>query len=156
MIDDSISELRREIETLGADIVTLVETYSSTSRQRADAFELSAGVTVGLRLGWDLGQWADRSKSRKVWAAHALISLSLSTATRQVRRVDGTVGAGRTSSGVCMQSDNKIANRGRWTRSLRCVRYDQCQFGMTSVDSVGNVRRTYKVTWFMTGASRRP
>ena len=38
MFDDNMPEPRREAETLGADAVALVQTYSSTSRQRADAF----------------------------------------------------------------------------------------------------------------------
>ena len=45
-VDDSMPELRR-----GADAVALAEAYSSTSRQRAGAFGLSAGVAMDLRLG---------------------------------------------------------------------------------------------------------
>ena len=65
-----------------------------------------------------------------------------------------------------MQS-SKIANRARWTRSLRvslggvggklrsidgmrCVRCDQCQFGVTSVDSAVTVAPACKATGFMT------
>ena len=33
MVDDSMPELRREAEALGADAVALAESYSSTSRQ---------------------------------------------------------------------------------------------------------------------------
>ena len=33
---------------------------------------------------------------------------------------------------------------------MRCVRCDQCQFGMTSVDSAGNVGPACKATGFMT------
>ena len=33
---------------------------------------------------------------------------------------------------------------------MRCVRCDQCQFGMTSVDNVGNVGPACKATGFMT------
>ena len=33
---------------------------------------------------------------------------------------------------------------------MRCVQCDQCQFGMTSVDSVGNVGPACKATGFMT------
>ena len=65
MVDDSMPELRREAEALGADAVALVETYSSTSRQRAGAFGLSAGVAMDLRMGWDLGQRADQVKAEK-------------------------------------------------------------------------------------------
>ena len=46
MVDDSVPELRREAE--------VAESYSSTSRQRAGAFGLSAGV--GMDLRWD-GTW---------------------------------------------------------------------------------------------------
>ena len=87
MVDDSMSELRREAEALGADAVALVETYASTSRQRAGAFGLSAGVAMDLRLGWDLGQRADQVKAEKRlsdekptfshFESHVLVSLSL-------------------------------------------------------------------------------
>ena len=66
MVDDSMPELRREAEALGADAVALAESYSSTSRQRAGAFGLSAGVAMDLRY-WD-GIWGSeptRSKLRK-------------------------------------------------------------------------------------------
>ena len=59
MVDDSMPELRREAEALGADAVPLAEAFPSASRQRAGAFGLSAGVAMDLRLGWDLGQRAD-------------------------------------------------------------------------------------------------
>ena len=65
MVDDSMPELRRGAEALGADAVALTEAYSSTSRQRAGAFGLSAGVAMDLRLGWDLGQRADQVKAEK-------------------------------------------------------------------------------------------
>ena len=48
-VDDSVPELRREAEALGADAVALVVSYSSTSQQRAGAFGLSAGVGQRLR-----------------------------------------------------------------------------------------------------------
>ena len=51
MVDDSMPELRREAEALGADAVALAEAYSPASRQRAGAFGLSAGVAVDVRLG---------------------------------------------------------------------------------------------------------
>ena len=63
IVDDSMPELRREAEALGADAVALAEAYSSTSQQRAGALGLSAGVAMDLRLGWDLGH--TRSKLRK-------------------------------------------------------------------------------------------
>ena len=109
VVDDSMPERRREAEALGADAVALVETYSSTSRQRAGAFGLSAGVAVGLRLGWDLGQRANQVKAEKRLSdekPHLLIlspmclSLSLSTATRRARRVGRTARAGQKSVGV--------------------------------------------------------
>ena len=50
MYDDSMPELRREAEALGADAAALVETYSSTSRQRAGAFGLN-GSTFGMGSG---------------------------------------------------------------------------------------------------------
>ena len=123
MVDDSMPELRWEAEALGADAVALAEAYSSASRQRAGAFGLSAGVATDLRLGWDLGQRADQVKAEKRLndeRPHLLIlspCLSLSTATRQAKRVWRTAGAGQTSIGVCMQS-SKNANRGRWMCSL--------------------------------------
>ena len=58
MVGDSMPELRREAEALGADAVALAEAYSG-------AFGLSAGVTMDLRLGWDLGQRADQVKAEK-------------------------------------------------------------------------------------------
>ena len=63
---------------------------------------------MDLRLGWDLG----------LILSPMCLSLSLSTATHQTKRVGRTAGAGQTSFGVCMQC-SKIANRARWTRSLR-------------------------------------
>ena len=94
MFGDSMPELRREAEALGADATPLAEAYSSASRQRAGAFGLSAGVAMDLRLGWDLAQQADQVKAEKRLndeRPHLLIflspmcltlSLSLSTATR--------------------------------------------------------------------------
>ena len=64
MVDDSMPELRRGAEALGADAVALAEPYSA-SGQRAGAFGLSAGVAMDLRLGWDLGQRADQVKAEK-------------------------------------------------------------------------------------------
>ena len=65
-VDDSMPELRREAEEFGADAAALAESCSSTSRQRAGAFGLNAGVAMDLRLGWDLGQREPtRSKPRQ-------------------------------------------------------------------------------------------
>ena len=38
----------------------------------------------------------------------------------------------------------------RWIDGVRCVRCDQCQFGMISVDSAGNVGLACKAKGFMT------
>ena len=38
MVDDSMPELRREAEALGADAVALAEAYSLASRKRGGAF----------------------------------------------------------------------------------------------------------------------
>ena len=178
VVDDNIPELRREAEALGADAVALAERYSSTSRQRAGAFGLSAGVAMDLRLGWDLGQRADQVKAEKrlsdekphllIFESH--VPLSLSTATRQARRVGRTAGAGQTSfEFACSQARLQIERGGhvlleyplaaseepclwklRSIDGMRCVRCDQCQFGMTSVDSAGNVGPACKATGFMT------
>ena len=118
MFDDSMPELRREAEALGADAVALVQTYSSTSRQRAGSFGLSAGVAMDLCLGSDSGQRADQVKAEKrLNDEKPPLLILISIATRQARRVGRTAGAGHTSFGVCMHS-GKIANRARWTRSL--------------------------------------
>ena len=64
MVDDSMPELRREAEALGADAVALAEAYSSASRQRAGAFGLSAGLSTDLRLDGIWGSEPTRSKLR--------------------------------------------------------------------------------------------
>ena len=64
MVDDSVPELRREAEALGADAVALAEAYSSTSWQRAGAFGPSAGVAMDLRLGWDLEPTQVKAENR--------------------------------------------------------------------------------------------
>ena len=170
MVDDSMPELRREAEALGADAVALVSTYSSTSRQRAGASGLSTGVAMDLRLGRDLVLRADQVKAEKRLRdekPHVLIFLSpmcLSLSRLQHAKPDELAElreGGQMSFGVCMQS-GKITNRARaaseelclWKLraidDMRCVRCDQCQFGMTSVDSVGNVGPAGKATGFMT------
>ena len=128
MADDSMSELRREAESLGADALALAEAYSLASQQRAGAFGLSAGVAMDLRLGLDLGR--ELTKAQKRWSVekpHLLLIfffesqtlgfLSVADAQHQARRVGRTAGAGQTSLAVCMQS-GRIANRAMWTRSL--------------------------------------
>ena len=95
--------------------------------------------------------------------------VSLSTATRQARRVGRTARAGQTSFGVLLAVWQRLhIERGgrveyplaaseepclwklRSIDGMRCVRCDQCQFGMTPVDSVENVGPACKATGFMT------
>ena len=120
MVDDSMPELRREAEALGADAVALVETYSSTSQQRAGAFGLSVGVAMDLRSGWDLGQRPDQVKAEKRLSDEkpqllilSPMCLSLSLSRLQHAKPDEL--AELREQG--MQS-GEIANRARWTRSL--------------------------------------
>ena len=178
MVDDSMPELRREAEALGADAVALAEACSSTSHQRAGAFGLSAGVAMDLRLGWDLSLRADQVKAEKRLSEkpHLLIlspmCLSLSRlVTRQARRTGKTAGyqGKRDLEFACSLARLQIERGGRvlfeyplaaseepclWKlRSMdgmRCVRCDQCQFGMTSVDSEGNAGPACKAIGFMT------
>ena len=63
MDDDSMPELRREAEALGADAVALAEAYSSASRQRAGAFGLSAGWICVWDEIW--GNEPTRSKPKR-------------------------------------------------------------------------------------------
>ena len=81
-----VPELRREAEALGANVVALAESYSSTNQQRASAFGLSAGVAMDLRLGWDLGQRDDQVKAEKRlndekphFGSHVPVSLGYNT-----------------------------------------------------------------------------
>ena len=55
MADDSMPELRREAEALGADSVALAEAHSPASQQRAGAFGLSAGVAMDSAFGMGSG-----------------------------------------------------------------------------------------------------
>ena len=126
MVDDSMPELRRDSEALGGDAVALAEAYSSTSRQRAGAFGLSAGVAVDLRFGWDLGQRADQVKAEKRLSdekPHLLILSPMCLWLSRLQHAKPDEFAelreqGKRHLGVCVQS-SKIANRARWTRSLR-------------------------------------
>ena len=100
MVDDSMPELRRDSEALGGDAVALAEAYSSTSRQRAGAFGLSAGVAVDLRFGWDLGQRADQVKAEKrlsdekphllIFGSHVPMSLGCNTPSQTSLRNCGS------------------------------------------------------------------
>ena len=108
MVGDSMPELRREAEALGTDAVALTEAYSG-------AFGLSAGVTMDLRSGWDLGQRADQVKAEKRFERRATAFAHfesrmlgpLSATTHQARRGGRIAGAGQASLGVCMQSGQK-------------------------------------------------
>ena len=112
---------------------------------------------VDLRLGWDLGQRADQVKAEKrlnderphfFIVSPTCLSLTLSTATRQARRVGRTAGeqGKRHLEFACslerLQIEYPLAAseepclwKLRSIDGMRCVRCDQCQFGMTSVDS---------------------
>ena len=178
MNDDSRPELRREAEAFGADAVALADP-SSTSRQRAGAFGLSAGMAMDLRLGWDLGQRADKVKAEKISSDEKPLILSpmcLSLSLLQHAEPDelaelreqGT----RHLEFACSPARLQIERGGRvlfeyplaasqepclWklrsSDGMRCIRCDQCQFGVTSVDSAGNVGPACKAR--MMGTSRR-
>ena len=163
-VDDSMPELRREAEALGADAVALAEAYSSATRQRAGAFGLSAGVAMDLRLGWDLWQRADQVKAEKSLNDERLHLLILSPRCRSHSRLQHTKPdelaelreqGKRHLEFACSLARLQIERGGRvlfeyplaaseepclWKlRSIdgmRCIRCDQCQFGLTSVDQV--------------------
>ena len=175
-VNDSMSELRREAEALGADAVALRRRFAS--RQRAGAFGLSAGVAMDLRLGWDLGQRSDQVKAGKRLSDEKprlliLSPMCLSLSRRQHTQPDELAElreqGKRPLEVACNLARLQIERGGRvlfechlaaseepclWKlRSIdgmRCVRCDQCQFGMTSVDSEGNVGPACKATGFMT------
>ena len=164
MVDDSMPELRREAEALGADAVALAEAYSSATRQRAGAFGLSAGVAMDLRLGWDLWQRADQVKAEKSLNDERLHLLILSPRCLSHSRLQHTKPdelaelreqGKRHLEFACSLARLQIERGGRvlseyplaaseepclWKlRSIdgmRCTRCDQCQFGLTSVDRV--------------------
>ena len=176
MVDDSMPELRREAEAFEADAVALAEAYSSASQQRAGAFGLSAGMAMDLRVGWDLEQRADKVKAEKILSDEKPLILSpmcLSFSRLQHAKPDELAElreqGKRHLEYACSPARLQIERGGRvlfdyplaasqepclWKlRSIdgmRCVRCDQCQFGMTSVDSAGNVGPAYKATGFMT------
>ena len=167
MVDDSIPQLRREAEALGADAVALAGAYSSASWQRAGALGLSAGVAMDLRLGWDLGQRADQVKDEERLSDEKPLLLILSPMCLSLSRLQHAKTdelaelreeGKRNLEFACSLARLQIERGGRvlfeyplaaleepclWKlRSIdgmRCVRCDQCQFGMTSVDSEGKV-----------------
>ena len=179
MVDDSMPKLRREAEAFGADAVALAEACSSTSWQRAGAFGLSASVAMDLRLGLELGQRADQVKAEKRLSdekPHLLIltpmclspSLSLSRLQHAKpdelaelreqgkRYLEFACSPARLQGGRVLfeyplaASEEPCFWKLRSIDGMRCVRCDQCQFGMTSVDSEGNVGPPCKATGFMT------
>ena len=178
MVDDSMSELRREAEALGADAVALPEAYSPASRQRAGALGSSAGVAMDLRLGWDLGQRADQVKAEKRLndeKLHLLILSPMCLALSRLQHAKPDELAELREQGkrhlefACSPARLQIEQGGRvlfeyplaaseepclWKlRSIdgmRCVRCDQCHFGMTSDDSEGIVGPACQATGFMT------
>ena len=180
MVDDSMPEVRREAEALGAGALALAEACSSTSWQRAGAFGLSAGVAMDLRSGWDLSLRADQVKAEKRLSdekPHLLIlspmCLSLSLSRLQHAKPDELaellVQGKRHLEFACSLARLQVEQGGRvlfeypvaaseepclWKlRSIdgmRCVRCDQYQFEMTSFDSEVNVGPACKATGFMT------
>ena len=147
--DDSMPELRRRPRR---SELKLWHSRRRIHPQRAGAFGLSAGVAVDLRLGWDLGQRGRPGESREEverretafahFESRVLVSLSLDCNTPSKRHLEF----------ACSLAELQIEHGGRvllefplaaseepclWKlRSIdgmRCVRYDQCQFGLTSV-----------------------
>ena len=176
---DNMPELRREAEALGADAVALAEAYSLASRQRAGAFRLSAGVAMDLRLGWDLGQRADQVKAEKRLSdekphLHILSPMCLSLSRLQHTKPDELAElweqVKRHLEFACSlarllqieqggrvlfeyplaASEEPCLWKLRSIDGMRRVRCDQCQFGMTSVGSEGNVGPACISTSFMT------
>ena len=183
MVGDSMPKLRREAKALGANAVALTELYSSTSRQRAGAFGLSAGVAMDLRLGWDLSLRADQVKAEKRMSddkPHSLIlspmclslSLDFDTPTQTNWQNCGSkanvIWSLHAAWQDCKSSKMDLFSlsiprqrprsrvRGavlwklRSIDGMRCVRSDQCQFGMTLIDSEGNVGPACKASGQMT------
>ena len=134
---------------------------------------------MDLRLGWDLWQRADQVKAEKRLndeKPHLLIlrpmCLSLSLSRLQHAKPDELAElreqGKRHLEFVCSLARLQIERGGRvlfeyplaseepclwklrWIDGLRCVRCDQCQFGMTSVDSEVNVGPACKATRFIT------
>ena len=169
MADNSMPELRREAEALGADAAALVEACSPESQQRAGALGLSAGVAMDLRLGWDLELRADQVKAQKRLSdekPHLLISSPMCLAFSQLRSLDTKPDklaelreqGKRHLEFACSVAELQIERGGRvlfehplaaldepclrilWAiDGMRCGRCDQCQVGMTSVDCAENV-----------------
>ena len=130
------------------------------------------------RLGWDLGQRADQVKAEKRLSdvkPHSLIvsPMCLSLSRLQHAKPDELSElreqGKRHLEFACSPARLQIERGGRvlfeyplaaseepclWKLrsidAMRFVRCDQCQFGMTSVDSVVNVGPACKATGFMT------
>ena len=133
---------------------------------------------MDLRLGWDLGQRADQVKADKKLSderPHLLRRSPMCLSLNRLQRAKPDELAELREQGkrqlefACSLARLHIERGGRvlfeyllaasgepclWKlRSIdgmRCVRCDQCQFGMTSVDSVGNVGPACKATEIMT------
>ena len=151
MVGDSMPELRREAEALGADAVALAGPYSLASRQRAGAFGLSAGMANGSSFGMGSGAASGPGQSRKEvdrretafahFESHVLGVLS--AVTHQARRDGRTVGTGQASLGVCMQS-GRIAKIDQGGRVLfeypLAASVEPCLWTQRSIDGMRCVR----------------
>ena len=127
----------------------LMLSYSSTSRQQAGAFGLSAGVAMDLRLGWDLSLRADQVKAEKKVerreTTFAHFDLHAVWQECKSSKVDAF-----SFEYPLAASEVPCLWKLRSIDGMRCVRCDQCQFGVTSVDSEGNLGPACKATGFMT------
>ena len=122
---------------------------------------------MDLRLGWDLSLRADQVEAEKKLSdekPHLLIlsptCSSLSTSTDELAELREQANVIWSLHAVWQESWNVDAfslsipwrrrrSRACGTDGMRCVRCDQCQFGMTSFDSEGNVGPACKATGFM-------
>ena len=129
---------------------------------------------MDLRLGWDLGQRADQVKAEKRLndeKPHLLILSPMRLALSRPQHAEPDKLAELREQGkrhlefACSLAELQIEQGARvplaaseepclWKLRLidgmRCVRCDQCQFGMTSVDIAGNMALACKATGFMT------
>ena len=123
---------------------------------------------MDLRLGWDLGQRADQAKAEKrlrdekphllIFESHACASLSRLLLTKpdelaELREQGKRLARLQIERGGRDLLEYPLAVSEEpclWKLSsidgLHCVRYDQCQFGITSVDSEVNVGPARKAT----------
>ena len=118
IVGDSMPELRREAEALGADAVALAEGVFWRIQIECRCDDGSA-FGMGSGAASPPGQSREEVEGRETAFAHFESHMlgSLSATTHQARRVGRIAGAGQASLGVCMQS-GRIANQARWTRSL--------------------------------------